>query len=172
VAKPDVEELLGDRVRFGDGSVEAVDAIVYATGYRISFPFFDPDFISAPGNRLPLYKRMFKPDIDDLAFIGLAQTIPTIFPFAECQSKFVARWLAGEWALPDEAEMEAEIEADERRFMSHYSNRPRHTMQHDFYVYDYELRREVIPEGRRRAAEQGVPPLAGRAQPAIVANAA
>ena len=61
VAKPDVAELLSDRVRFADGSVEEVDAIVYATGYRISFPFFDPAFISAPGNVLSLYKRMFKP---------------------------------------------------------------------------------------------------------------
>ena len=42
VAKPNVAELLGDRVRFADGSVEEVDAIVYATGYQISFPFFDP----------------------------------------------------------------------------------------------------------------------------------
>ena len=100
VAKPDIEELLGDRVRFADGSVEPVDAIVYATGYRISFPFFDPDFISAPGNVLPLYKRMFKPGIDDLAFVGLGQAIPTIFPFAECQAKLAARWLAGDWALP------------------------------------------------------------------------
>src|SRR5262249_47348386 len=71
VAKPDIEELLSDRVRFVDGTVEQADAIIYATGYKITFPFFDPEFISAPGNVLPLYKRMFKPGIDDLAFIGL-----------------------------------------------------------------------------------------------------
>ena len=102
-------------MRFADGSVEPADAIIFATGYRISFPFFDPDFISAPGNVLPLYKRMFKPGIDDLAFIGLGQAIPTIFPFAECQAKLAARWLAGDWALPERrAEMEAEIRRDER----------------------------------------------------------
>ena len=99
-AKPDVAELQGDRVRFADGSVEPVDAIIYATGYRISFPFFDPGFMSAPGNVLPLYKRMFKPGIDDLAFVGFGQAIPTIFPFAECQSKLAGRWLVGDWALP------------------------------------------------------------------------
>jgi cation diffusion facilitator CzcD-associated flavoprotein CzcO len=174
VAKPNVAELLGDRVGFEDGSVERVDAIVYATGYRISFPFFDPEFVSAPGNRLPLYKRMFKPGVDDLAFIGLAQAIPTVFPFSECQSKFAARWLSGEWALPDVARMEEEIAADERRFLGHYSDRPRHTMQHDFYVYDHELRRSVIPEGRARARAAGGPaPLARRAERAAeVARAA
>jgi cation diffusion facilitator CzcD-associated flavoprotein CzcO len=150
-AKPDIEELLGDRVRFADGSVEPVDAIVYATGYKISFPFFDPEFISAPGNVLPLYKRMFKPGIDNLAFIGLGQAVPTIFPFAESQAKLAARWLAGDWALPDRERMEAEIRRDERRHMRHYASRQRHTMQLDYYLYEYDLRKHVLPEGRARA---------------------
>jgi len=151
IARTNVAELLGDRVRFEDGSVEEVDAIIYATGYKVSFPFFDEDFLSAPGNRFPLWKRMFRPGIDDLAFIGFAQAIPTIFPFAECQSKLAARWLRGEWALPDTAEMEREIAADEARFTGHFSDRPRHTMQLDFYIYDREMGREVVPAGRARA---------------------
>jgi cation diffusion facilitator CzcD-associated flavoprotein CzcO len=163
VAKPDVAELLGDRVRFTDGSVETVDVIVYATGYKISFPFFDRNFISAPGNVLPLYKRMFKPGIDDLAFIGFGQAIPTIFPFAECQSKLAGRWLSGDWALPSLAEMGAEIRRDERRFVRHYSNRPRHTMQVDYYIYEHDLRTRVTPEGQERARTRGAPSLAGRA---------
>jgi cation diffusion facilitator CzcD-associated flavoprotein CzcO len=151
VAKPDIDELLGDRVRFSDGSVEPADAIIFATGYRISFPFFDPGFISAPGNVLPLYKRIFKPGIDDLAFIGLGQAIPTIFPFAECQAKLAARWLAGDWALPRREEMEAEIRRDERLHVRHYSSRQRHTMQLDYYAYEYDLRKRVLPSGRQRA---------------------
>src|SRR4051794_36370245 len=171
VAKPDVAELLSDRVRFEDGSVEEVDTIVYATGYRITFPFFSEDFISAPGNRLSLYKRMFKPGIDDLAFVGLAQAIPTLFRFAECQSKFLARWLGGEWALPAVEDMEREIAADDARFVAHFNNRPRHTMQTDAYVYEYELDRKVLPPGRERAARGLAVPLAGRARAADVAHA-
>jgi cation diffusion facilitator CzcD-associated flavoprotein CzcO len=151
VAKPDVAELLSDRVRFADGSIEQVDAIVYATGYKISFPFFDSAFVSAPGNVLSLYKRMFKPGLDDLAFIGLGQAIPTIFPFAECQSKLAGRWLGGDWALPSFAEMTAEIRRDERRYVRHYSSRPRHTMQLDYYVYEHDLRTRVVPAGQQRA---------------------
>ena len=151
IAKPDVATLEGHCVRFTDGSVEQIDAIVYATGYQISFPFFDLDFISAPGNVLPLYKRMFKPGIDDLCFIGFGQAIPTIFPFAECQSKLAGRWLAGDWALPSPAGMEREMRRDERRFVKHYNRRPRHTMQLDFYVYEYDLRKHVIPQGQDRA---------------------
>jgi hypothetical protein len=151
VAKPNVEELLGDRVRFTDGSVESVDAIIYATGYKTSFPFFDPEFISAPGNVLRLYKRMFKPGIDDLAFIGLGQAVPTIFPFAEIQAKLAARWLAGDWALPSPEVMEAEMRRDERLHVRHFSSRPRHTMEVDYYLYDHDLRKRVLPAGQERA---------------------
>ncbi len=150
VAKPDIAALEGDSIRFADGSVEPADAIVYATGYRITFPFFDPDFISAPGNDLPLYKRMFKPGVENLAFIGFAQAIPTIFPFAEAQAKLAARWLAGDWAPPSPPEMEAEIRADHRRHGA-WTDRPRHKMELDFYVYEYDLNKRVLPQGRERA---------------------
>jgi cation diffusion facilitator CzcD-associated flavoprotein CzcO len=153
VAKGDVAELLGDRVRFADGSVEPLDAIVYATGYRISFPFFDHEFLSAPDNVLPLYKRMLKPGLDDLAFVGLGQAIPTIFPFSELQSKLAARWLSGDWAPPPEHEMEAEIRSDEAFHTGHFINKPRHTMQVEWYSFQHELLNRSIPAGQARARE-------------------
>ena len=33
------------RVVFADGSEEAVDVVVYGTGYKVSFPFFDPALV-------------------------------------------------------------------------------------------------------------------------------
>jgi hypothetical protein len=151
VAKGDVAELLGDRVRFADGSVEPFDAIVYATGYNVSFPFFDPDFLSAPDNVLPLYKRMLKPGLDDVAFIGLGQPIPTIFPFSELQSKLAARWLHGDWAPPPPGEMEQEIRRDEAFHTGHFLNKPRHTMQLEWYAFQHELLTRSIPRGQARA---------------------
>jgi cation diffusion facilitator CzcD-associated flavoprotein CzcO len=153
VAKPNVEELLGDRVRFADQTVEEIDAIVYATGYKVTFPFFDPDLISAPANVFPLYKRMFKPGIDDLAFIGFGQAIPTIFPFSECQAKLAGRWLAGDWALPAVAEMEEQIRRDDRAQARQFTSRERHTMEVDYNVYEYDLRKRVLPAGQARARE-------------------
>ena len=165
VAKGDVAELMGDRVRFADGSVEPLDAIVYATGYNISFPFLDPQLVSAPENRLPLYKRMLKPGIDDLAFIGLGQPIPTIFPFSELQSKLAARWLSGDWAPPGEAEMEREIARDEALHTAHFVDKPRHTMQLDWYAFEHELKTRSIPAGQARARAGAATgrELAGRA---------
>jgi hypothetical protein len=161
-------------VRFADGSVEQVDAIIYATGYNISFPFFDEDFLSAPENVLPLYKRMLKPGVDDLAFIGLGQPIPTIFPFSELQSKLAARWLSGDWAPPPAAEMEREIVSDEEFHKGHFVAKPRHTIQLEWYSYKRELERRTIPAGRARA-RAGAPSgldTAGRAPIGAVGQAA
>src|ERR687891_2676069 len=171
VGKPNVEELQGDRVRFEDGTTEGIDAIVYATGYRITFPFFDPEFISAPENRFPLYKRIFKPGIDDLAFIGFAQTVPTLFPFVELQSKLVGRYLNGEYALPSLQEMEETIFRDQERHFGRVVDRPRHTMQIDWYIYEHDVWSHEIPAGRERAAHGMAPKLAGRVLTAEAAAA-
>jgi cation diffusion facilitator CzcD-associated flavoprotein CzcO len=171
VAKPNVKELQGDRVEFEDGTVEEIDAIVWATGYRITFPFLDPEFISAPENRFPLYKRIFKPGIDDLGFVGFAQTIPTLFPFVELQSKLVARYAGGDYALPPVAEMEETITRDQQLHSGDYVDRPRHTMQIDWYLYEHDIWNQEIPAGRERAAQGMAPKLAGRVLTAEAAAA-
>lgn len=150
-AKPNVTELLGDRVAFEDGTSEQIDAIVYATGYKITFPFLDPDLLSAPDNKLPLFKRIFSPGIDDLALIGFAQAVPTLFPFVELQAKLVARYASGDYALPSPPEMEAAIVRDRDRHWGDVAERPRHTMQVDHYIYEHDLNRREIPHGTERA---------------------
>jgi cation diffusion facilitator CzcD-associated flavoprotein CzcO len=169
IAKPNIAELQGESVRFEDGSVERVDAIIYATGYNITFPFFDPEFLSAPDNRLPLYKRIFRPGIDDLALIGFAQAIPTLFPFVEIQSKLVARYVGGDYALPSQAEMEETIRRDDLIHNGGYTNRPRHTMEVEWYTYEHDLWTREMPAGRRRAEQGMAARLAGRAETAETA---
>ena len=51
--------------------------------------------------------------------------------------------------------MEQSIRDDEARFIKHYSSRPRHTMQVDFYLYEHDLTKRVLPEGRRCANRNG-----------------
>jgi cation diffusion facilitator CzcD-associated flavoprotein CzcO len=151
VAKPNVTLLDGSTVHFEDGTSTDVDVIIYATGYNITFPFFDPDLISAPGNHIRLFKRIFKPGIDDLAFLGFAQAVPTLFPFVECQTRLVAAYLTGHYALPDVADMEQAITADEAKYLGHMLDTPRHTQQVDYFLYEHDLRAKEIPAGRRRS---------------------
>ncbi len=171
VAKPNVQELDGRSVRFEDGSTEEIDVIVYATGYKITFPFFEDEFLSAPENRFPLYKRVFKPGIDDIAFVGFAQTIPTLFPFVELQSKLVARYVGGDYALPSTSEMDETIRRDQQIHSGHYAERPRHTMQIEWYTYEHDIWTREIPAGRERAAQGMAPKLAGRVLTAEAAAA-
>ena len=152
--KPNVVRLDGETVHFEDGTSDVFDAIVYATGYNITFPFFDPDLISAADNQIRLYKRMFKPGIDDLAFVGFAQAIPTLFPFVECQSRLLAAYAVGRYALPSAPEMERIIDADQRLHGGHCTDRPRHTQQVDYFYYEHDIRARELPAGMKRAINQ------------------
>jgi hypothetical protein len=149
--KPNVDRLDGSTVHFEDGTSDEFDVIVYATGYNITFPFFDPAFISAPDNRIRLYKRMFKPGIGNLAFIGFAQSVPTLFPFVECQSRVLAAYATGRYALPPVGEMERVIDRDQQLHSGHTTPSPRHTQQVDFYIYEHDIRTREMPRGVERA---------------------
>ena len=137
-------------VIFADGSREDIDAIVWATGYKVSFPFFDDDALTPKENRFPLFKRMVKPGYENLFFLALAQPLPTLVNFAEQQSKLAAAAVAGEYAFPDAAEMDRVIAADEKTHMGHFYDTPRHTMQVDFNTYVKDLMKE-IQKGKKRA---------------------
>ncbi|UDY22614.1 flavin-containing monooxygenase [Nocardioides sp. Kera G14] len=151
-AKGDIERFDGSTVHFVDGTAEEFDVVIHATGYNITFPFFDEEFISAPENNIRLYKRIFKPGIDDLAFIGFAQATPTLFPFVECQTRLVAAWLVGRYQPPSIEEMERVIDEDTQKYTAHMVQRPRHTQQLDYFLYEHNLRTHEIPAGMERAA--------------------
>ncbi|WP_207840504.1 flavin-containing monooxygenase [Williamsia soli] len=155
--KPNVARLDGRRVHFDDGTSGDFDVIIYATGYNITFPFFDEDFISAPDNHIPLYKRMFKPGIDDLVFIGFAQSTPTLFPFVECQSRLLGAYAAGRYRLPSQEVMEEVIISDQQKYTGHMLDRPRHTQQVDYFIYEHDLRTKELQAGMDRASELGAP---------------
>lgn len=142
VVKPDVAELRGDRVAFRDGSEEAVDVIVYATGYRISFPFLSEQTMEVAGNRVPLYRRVVHPDRPGLYFLGLIQPLGAIMPLAELQARWVALLLRGA-PLPPSAAMRAAIRREERARERRYVRSPRHTIQVDFYPYRRLMKREI-----------------------------
>jgi hypothetical protein len=167
--KPNIARLEGDRVHFTDGTSVRADIVVYCTGYRVTFPFFDPGFIAAPGNDLPLFRRVFHPEIGGVYFIGLLQPLGAIMPIAETQSQWVCDHLSGRYALPDAAAMRADIETERRRMFKRYVGSARHTMQVDFDDYLVDLAKERRA-GQARAASAGHPlPVAPKARDAVPA---
>ncbi len=157
VVKPNIAERMGRKVRFADGSIEDVDAIVYATGYDIAFPFLGPEIVEVKDNHVALFKRLWKPGLDNLFFMGLAQPLPTLVNFAERQAKWIAAYLMGEYAPPPVAEMERVIAADEAENIGSYYKSRRHTQQVNFDRYVADLARET-KAGAERAKAAGLGP--------------
>jgi len=143
LVKPNIDRFSGGRtVRFVDGSEEEIDLVVYCTGYKITFPFFDEQVVAARDNRLQLYRRVVSAAHPGLFFIGFIQPLGPIMPIAEAQSEWIADILGGRCSLPSPAEMQSEIAAAERKMKKRYVASKRHTIQVDFHPYLREIRRE------------------------------
>jgi dimethylaniline monooxygenase (N-oxide forming) len=149
--KPNIARLTERTVVFADGSEVEADVVVYCTGYNVTFPFFDEAVISAPGNDMPLFRRVFHPDRRGVFFIGLLQPLGAIMPIAAAQSEWVCDHLSGAYALPPDAELRADIARERRRMFRRYVASARHTMQVDYDDYLADIARE-----RRRGAERAL----------------
>ncbi|KAL2854981.1 hypothetical protein BJY01DRAFT_19352 [Aspergillus pseudoustus] len=110
--KPTISRIQGQgpsrvKVSFSDGTeIEDVDKVIFATGYRLSFPFFSPDPVLI-ADRLPgVYQHVFKIGDPSLAAIGLVRA-PLLFRMMEYQSVAAARYYAGRGgAFPAKADQE------------------------------------------------------------------
>ncbi len=151
--KPNIAALeQASQVRFTDGSTVHADVVVYCTGYKITFPFFDPDFLSAPDNHIELFRRVFHPDMPGLYFIGLLQPLGAIMPLAEAQGEWVGDHLLGDYMLPPPAEVRADIAADQAAMHARYVASKRHTIQVDFDDYLHALAAERRAGAKRARA--------------------
>jgi len=141
--KPNVKELRGGTIAFDDDSVEPVDAIIYATGYRTSFPFLNPELFAARDRETDLYRRMLAPNLPGLYMVGLVQPIGPSIPLVEIQARWLAGVLSGAMALPDEAAMREEIARHRRARDKRYVGSARYTLEVDFREYAGQLQRDM-----------------------------
>lgn len=95
VCKPNIRELREKKVIFCDGTEEEIDIIVYATGYKVAFPFIRKELINwSERSAIPeLYLHIFHPRYDNIFVIGLAHPIGTHWVVFESQSKLVAKYI-------------------------------------------------------------------------------
>ena len=150
-ARPAIERLDGDRVVFVDQTSAPADLVVWATGYRVTFPFLDPALVSAHDNDLPLWKRTVHPDLPGLYFLGLLQPLGAVMPLAEAQAAWIAETLRGDYVPPSAGVVRRQMAAEHRRDTRQFYDSPRHTMEVDFDHYLWDLARER-KKGRARAS--------------------
>lgn len=137
----DIKRFEGKKVIFEDGKTEEYDSIIACTGYWLTHPFFEKDFIDYSSGPVPLYLKMFHPKITNLYFIGMFQPLGCIWPGAELQSKLMAQELIGKWKRPKNIEALCEREVTD----PHYKqvNTPRHTITVDFHLFVKDLKKEL-----------------------------
>ncbi len=144
--RPDIQHVNGRHVHFEDNSFASFDTVIWATGYRLAFPFFDRNLIDfADVMELPLFLKMMHPDFPTLYFIGLCQPQGCIWPLADYQARVAARELCGIWRRP--ADLRDRIAAQLRHPHYHFERTPRHALEVDYHRF----REELLLELRRRA---------------------
>ncbi|XP_019752081.1 dimethylaniline monooxygenase [N-oxide-forming] 2-like [Hippocampus comes] len=101
--KKNIKEFRGSTLVFDDGSaVDQVDVVVFATGYKYSFPFLPPNLQEMSGYHLCLYKHVFPPRLSKptLAMVGLIFGQGSQSPLAEMQARWATRVFKGLARLP------------------------------------------------------------------------
>ena len=154
IPRPGIKSLAADKVEFVDGREDAIDVIIWATGYNVNFPFFDPDFLAPKANDLPRWNQTLMPEFDNLFFIGLFQPLGAVMPLAEKQAKIVADHLAGEIHFPSRQQMRKEMAAERAAMTKRYGHAPRHTMQVDNEPFHHALDM-MRKHGEKRAQKAG-----------------
>ena len=91
--RPDVAWFEGRTVHFVDGTSDEVDLIIFATGFKVSFPFIDREHLNWRDGAPRLFLNVFHPERDDLFCIGLIQPDSGQFGIVDDQSRLVARYL-------------------------------------------------------------------------------
>ena len=151
--KPNITSLDGDAITFSDGTSEAFDAVIYATGYKSSFPFLSPDIFSVPdAGMVDLYRRITPPNHKGLYFAGLVQPIGPTIPLVEIQARWIASVLSNQVQLPSPADMALEVRANHVNKQRIWLDSPRYTLEVDFKDYAGELNGDIAEATRGRPA--------------------
>src|SRR5205085_6423857 len=133
---PDVAELCGNEVRFLDGSRAAIDVIIYATGFQITFPFIERELLNWRDDKPHLFLNVFHPERDDLFVVGLIQPDSGQFGLVDYQSRLVAKFVAacnaGTPAADRFRKRKANVDADLSGGVR-YLNSPRHLLEVEHY---------------------------------------
>uniref|UniRef100_I3J3L5 Flavin-containing monooxygenase n=1 Tax=Oreochromis niloticus TaxID=8128 RepID=I3J3L5_ORENI len=140
--KPNICRFQGSSVEFDDGSVvEDVDLVIFATGYRYSFPFLASQVVSVSNNKASLYKYVFPPELErpTLAIIGLVQPLGSIMPISELQARWATRVFKGCIKLPSVVVMLKDIQWKQAAMAQRYVTSQRHTIQVDSVSYMDEI---------------------------------
>jgi len=134
----------GRSVRFRDGEVAEYDTVIFATGYRLAFPFLDQtvaDRLEIDGNTIPLYRHIVPPKAADLYFIGIVDPHAGHPPVVEAQATWIADVVQGRLAIPA-----GTLDPPQRRVVQRFVNLRPNSLLIDRFGYPRLLRADQSTE--------------------------
>ena len=138
-----IARIVDQTVYFSDGSFAQYDIILAATGYQIAFPFFPKGLIDWEASlTTPLYLRMFDPQHNNLAFIGLLQPQGCLWTLTEVQAKLLGLLLTQLIQLPENWRSLALTEG--ASWSKQFLGRPRHSLEVHPHAYLKQLQHVMV----------------------------
>ena len=144
--RPDIAKLAGDRVQFVDGTEEQVDVILFATGFRLSFPFLDTKQLNWHDGRPNLFLNIFHPERDDIFCAGLIQPDSGQWGLVDYQAQLITRYLQGLEKNSRAARSFAKLKrsgASEASRGVRYLQTPRHRLEVEHFSYRRRLQKLI-----------------------------
>ncbi|MDX1945183.1 MAG: NAD(P)-binding domain-containing protein [Pirellulaceae bacterium] len=144
--RPGIERLCGTKVRFVDGREDEVDLIVWATGYRISFPFLESRLVLDEVGYPRLFLNAFHPDYDNFFVAGLIQPNSGQWGITDWQCRLMAAFIAAQQQAPAKADRFRKLKAGRPENTSggiRYVPSPRHILEVEYYSYRERLKKLV-----------------------------
>lgn len=129
-----IKQFTSDGIIFeGEEKVTPVDDVIFATGYKIDFPFLQRNFHPSD-----LYKCIISPVHEHftLAFIGFVEIAKGLTSIFEMQALWFVQMLQGKIKLPDKQKMREKIANCEKDRISRYGKDRHKTVVMETYMDD------------------------------------
>ncbi len=169
--KPEIARYEGDRVHFKDGTSEAIDTVVFATGYRPVVPFIDESLAFDASGRPRFLLNAVHPEHEGLFAAGFAQANGSMWRLADYQGDLIANLIVARELSPDKAPRMRELIAakDAASRGRSFVASDRHRLEVNYYDYRRMLKRLMRRFGNVRGmkltpAPRAVPPVSQAAE--------
>ena len=127
----------------GSFARRSFDLIVFATGYRISFPFIDNRHVLDDEQRPRLFLNAFHPQFDNLFVVGLLQPDSGAWGLADYQSQLIAQFICAQDRQAPSADWFRRLKASDQVDLSsgiRYVDSARHSLEVEHFGYRRRLR--------------------------------
>ena len=155
--KREIQRYDGNDVVFADGSREAVDLIIFATGFEPEIPFLDTALVFDGERQSRLFLNTVHPEHDGLYFAGFVQANGSIWRLADYQGRLIANAIVAKVLVPDEAKrFREDIKARANGLpRGNFVKSARHILETNYYDYTRVLKREArrFSKARRLSLE-------------------